>query len=141
MTETEEDSPSRKQTGHTGESIDATPRGPGKAVEIREEGPKPMDPETLTIERVKRLLAMPPDQVPEAGGAANPMAGHGEALIFSRVTGHPDYPDGNQWFDASECWICERWSKCSFRVANCHAMPDKEFTEIIWLGALTRRWA
>ena len=99
------------------------------------------DEDALTIERVKTLLALNPNQVPEPGCAANPMYGHGAEMIFCRVTGHPDVPDANQWFDASECWICDRWNKCSFRVANCHAMPDKEFTEIIWLGALTRRWA
>ena len=137
MTELEDErSPGRR--GHTGESVDTTPRSRGQGVEVRGQG---TDLHALTIERVKALLAMPPDQVPEPGGAPNPMYGHAENLTFCRVTGHPDYVDVDQWFDASECWICERWNKCSFRVANCHAMPDKEFTEIIWLGALTRGWA
>ena len=45
------------------------------------------------IERVKRLLAMPPDQTKDMGASANPMLGHSETLIFTRITGHPDYPE------------------------------------------------
>ena len=100
-----------------------------------------VDADALTIERVKRLLALRTDQVPLAGGAPNPMHGHSETLIFSRVTGHPDCPDVEQWFDASECWVCNRHSKCSITVAHCHELQDGEFNELIWLGAVTREWA
>ena len=137
MTDAEEGAPGLA-SGESGGTSPRSPRRRGPPFEARDEG---IDQHTLTIERVKRLLAMPPEQVPEPGGAANPMNGHAQELVFSRVTGHPDYVDTNQWFDASECWICDRWSKCAFRVANCHAMPDQEFAEVVWLGAHTRRWA
>ena len=100
-----------------------------------------VEADPLAIERVKRLLALRTDQVPRAGGAPNPMLGHSETLIFSRITGHPDCPDAEQWFDAAECWVCNRHSKCSISVAHCHELQDAEFNEIIWLGAATREWA
>ena len=84
---------------------------------------------------------MPPEQTKEMGGSANPMLGHSSTVIFTRVTGHPDYPEVDQWYDSSECWICDCHNKFSFRVANCHEMLDKEFSEISWIGSITRALA
>ena len=76
------------------------------------------------IKRVKELTQLPPGHVPEVGGFANPMRGHKDELIFSRVTGHPNYADNNTWFDSHECWVCQRHSKLSVTVAMADRIVD-----------------
>ena len=73
------------------------------------------------IQRVKQLLQLPPEHVSEKGCFSNPMRGHKDELIFTRVTGHPNIPENNVWFDTSECWVCAKHNKLSVTVS----MVDK----------------
>ena len=79
------------------------------------------------ITRVKQLLQLPPDHVPEVGCFSTPMRGHKEELIFTRVTGHPNIADNNIWFDVNECWICARHNKMSVSVSMVDKVIDQEF--------------
>ena len=47
--------------------------------------------------------------------------------------------DNNKWFDCSECWVCEKWSKQEFNVSRMLQIPDKGFTEIILLTAFVKK--
>lgn len=91
------------------------------------------------MERVKYLLQMIPENIQnEKGTFNNPMRGHARELIFSRVTGHPDLPENNQWFDCAECWVCEEWSKVNFVVRLEERHLDQEFQDIIVLTAFLK---
>jgi hypothetical protein len=69
-------------------------------------------------------MDLPQNHVPDVGSYANPMRGHKEKCIFSRIIGHPDLSDNNEWFDCTECWICDRWSKRSIKICRANAVPD-----------------
>ena len=88
------------------------------------------------IHRVKQLVTLPPDHVPEIGSFANPMRNHRESMIFTRVTGHPNIQDRDCWFDTNECWICHKHSKLSIQVASSDKMIEQEFQDIIVLTAM-----
>ena len=64
------------------------------------------------------------------------MRDHKEKLVFSRVTGHPNVPENNIWFDCNECWVCERHSKLSISVKLNEKLVDQEFQDIIMLTAM-----
>lgn len=88
------------------------------------------------IQRVKKLIKLPPEHVPELGAHANPMKDHKDTLIFTRITGHPNAVDNDVWFDTSECWICAQHSKLTVDVRVSDRRMDKEFTQIIMLTAM-----
>ena len=57
-------------------------------------------------------------------------------MIFSRITGHPNISENNMWFDAHECWICDKHNKLSLSVFMTDALVDQEFQDIILLTAM-----
>ena len=69
------------------------------------------------------------------------MRGHREELIFTRVTGHPNTPDNNVWFDANECWVCARHNKLSVTVGMVDKVIDQQFQDIIVLTSMMTRRA
>jgi hypothetical protein len=88
--------------------------------------------ETL-VRNVHQIMQLSPNHVPDVGGGGNPMRGHTNQLVFSRITGHPDIPGAEHWVDTNECWICNKWQKKTFSACNLDALPDKEFQSIMKL--------
>ena len=65
-------------------------------------------------QRVKsdsRMSMLYMDQAIQDLNLENPMTGYMNEVIFCRVVGHDDILLGDNWKDASQCWICEKWSK------------------------------
>ena len=83
--------------------------------------------DTNVISRVKKLISLPPDHVKEVGCFSNPMRGHKDVIIFSRVTGHPNLADNNIWFDNHECWVCDKHNKMSVTVSMADKIVDQQF--------------
>ena len=142
FTEIEVDSPTKNQTAthvtHDSVMSEVTYKNAINKKDKQQSNMQRLQLESMRIARVKGLLAIPPDQTKDIGANANPMLGHSDKVIFTRITGHPDLLEQDQWFDSSECWICNRHNKFSFRVANCHELQDKEFMEIISIGWITK---
>ena len=90
-------------------------------------------------DKIEKLMSLPQNHVPDIGSYANPMRGHKLKCIFTRITGHPDLADNNEWFDCAECWICDRWSKRELKICRANAVPDLQFTEIILLTAFVKK--
>jgi len=88
------------------------------------------------VSRVKKIISLPPDHVPEVGAFANHMRGHKDQLIFTRVTGHPNYIDNSVWFDTNECWVCGRHSKMTIAASLADSLKDQEFEQIILLTSM-----
>ena len=57
-------------------------------------------------------------------------------LIFQRAVGHPEIEGSGRWEDASECFMCNRYSKVTIEMDELEEIIDQDFGNLMQLTSI-----